>query len=123
MSIEQGKVVEGVVTGITNFGAFVLLPNNVTGLVHISEIDHRYVRDVNDFLKLNDRVKVKVISVDEKGKVGLSIKQAKPAPQQARTQRANLSFEDKIAKFLKESEEIQQQLRKNQNQTRRRQFK
>ncbi len=122
MSIEQGKVVEGVVTGITSFGAFVQIPNNLTGLVHISEIDHEYVRDVNDFLKVNDRIKVKVISVDEKGKIGLSIKQAKPAPQ-SRQRRPSLSFEDKMAKFLKESEERQQQLRKNQNAAKRRQFK
>lgn len=122
MSIVAGKVIEGIVTGITNFGAFVQLPGNITGLVHISEIADEYVRDVNDFLKVNDRVTVKVLSVDEKGKIGLSIKQSKPKPSSPPPQAFNsrskrghvpqMSFEDKISKFMKESEERQQQLRK-----------
>ncbi|MHB1842813.1 MAG: S1 RNA-binding domain-containing protein, partial [Sulfobacillus sp.] len=58
--IEVGQIVEGVVTGITHFGAFVLLPGGKTGLVHISEIADSYVRDVHEFLKENDPVKVKV---------------------------------------------------------------
>ncbi|MDW7674009.1 MAG: S1 RNA-binding domain-containing protein, partial [Bacillota bacterium] len=51
MSIAIGSIVEGVVTGITNFGAFVQLPGGVTGLVHISEVADAYVKDVNDYLK------------------------------------------------------------------------
>lgn len=75
MSIEVGSVVEGVVTGITNFGAFIELPEGKTGLVHISEVADVYVKDVHDFLSEQDKVKVKVLSIDEKGKIGLSIKQ------------------------------------------------
>jgi len=52
MPIELGSVLNGVVAGITNFGAFIELPGGVTGLVHISEIAGVYVKDVNDFLRL-----------------------------------------------------------------------
>ena len=81
MAIEVGSVVEGVVTGITNFGAFVELPEGKTGLIHISEVADVYVNDVHDFLKERDSVKVKVLTVDDRGKIGLSIKalQDKPA--------------------------------------------
>ncbi|OPX84474.1 MAG: General stress protein 13 [Pelotomaculum sp. PtaB.Bin104] len=112
MPIELGSVVEGVVTGITNFGAFIELPGGGTGLVHISEIAEVYVKDVNDFLKTNDRVSVKVISVDPRGKVGLSIKQANPSARNPQKKRLKVSFEDKLAKFLKESEERQQVLKR-----------
>ena len=74
MAIEVGSIVEGVVTGITNFGAFVELPEKKVGLVHISEVADEYVRDVHDFLEENQKIKVKVLSIDEKGKIGLSIK-------------------------------------------------
>lgn len=115
MPIELGSIVEGVVTGITNFGAFIELPGGETGLVHISEIAEVYVRDVNDFLKTNDKVTVKVISVDPKGKIGLSIKQANKSSQAPRShhkKKFQASFEDKLAKFLKESEERQQNLKR-----------
>ena len=81
MAIEVGSVVEGVVTGITNFGAFVELPEGKTGLIHISEVADVYVNDVHDFLRERDSVKVKVLTVDDRGKIGLSIKalQDKPA--------------------------------------------
>lgn len=109
MAVAIGSVVEGVVTGITNFGAFIELPDKTTGLVHISEVADAYVKDVKDYLKEQDRVKVKVINVDEKGKIGLSIKQANPNYRnQARERRVpGVSFEEKLSKFLKESEERQ----------------
>lgn len=75
MTIEVGSVMEGTVTGITKFGAFVELPDKKVGLVHISEVANEYVKDVNDFLKVRDKVNVKVLSVDDKGKIALSIKQ------------------------------------------------
>lgn len=78
--VEIGNVVEGVVTGITNFGAFIQLPDGKTGLCHISEIADNYVKSVADYLKETQQVKVKVISVDDKGKVSLSIRQAEPKP-------------------------------------------
>lgn len=63
---------------LLNFGAFVELPEGKVGLIHISEVADAYVRDVKDFLKEQDSVKVKVLSVDDRGKIGLSIKQAMP---------------------------------------------
>jgi S1 RNA binding domain protein len=118
MQIELGSVVEGVVTGITNFGAFVELPGGETGLVHISEIAEVYVKDINDYLKTNDKVTVKVISVVQKGKVGLSIKKANPTITKPQPKKVKTSFEDKMAKFLKESEERQQVLKRS-NESRR----
>ena len=75
MVVEVGSKVQGKVTGITNFGAFVELPEGVTGLVHISEVADSYVKDVNDHLKVGDQVEVKVIS-EKEGKISLSIKKA-----------------------------------------------
>ena len=118
MSIAVGNVLEGMVTGITKFGAFVELPGGVTGLVHISEVADAYVKDVNDYLKENEKVRVKVINIDEKGKIGLSIKKADPSYSPQKTKKRRIarppaSFEDKLVKFLKESDERQADLRKN----------
>ncbi|WP_433944869.1 S1 domain-containing RNA-binding protein [Paenibacillus sp. SN-8-1] len=150
MAIEVGTKLEGKVTGITHFGAFVDLSGGVTGLVHISEIADNYVKDVNDHLKINDVVTVKVINVDKDGKIGLSIKQTvdKPveAPRPPRAPRPDrpsggrdgdrpggggggfnrdrggrsfkppvgkASFEDKMSRFLKDSEERISSLKKN----------
>ena len=127
MSIEVGSVVEGTVTGITNFGAFVELPEGKTGLIHISEVADEYVRDVHDFLQEDQKVQVKVLSIDAKGKIGLSIKalQTKTAedgpagghggfhgPRAARGGRdfhrggrpTNAALEDKLSRFLKDSD-------------------
>ena len=76
MALEVGSIVEGTVTGLAKFGVFVEIADKKIGLVHISEVAGEYVSDVNDYLKLHDKVKVKIISVDEKGKIALSIKQA-----------------------------------------------
>lgn len=116
MAIAVGSIVEGVVTGITNFGAFVELPDGQVGLVHISEVADTYVRDVNDFLKQNDRIKVKVINVDPRGKVGLSIKQvvSRPVGGRERFSRVNqISFEEKLSKFMKDSDERLASLKRN----------
>lgn len=113
MAIAVGSIVEGIVTGITNFGAFIELPDKVTGLVHISEVADAYVKDVRDYLKEQDHVKVKVIHVDEKGKIGLSIKQANPSPRVSRERRPSaVSFEDKLSKFIKDSDERQLEFRR-----------
>jgi S1 RNA binding domain protein len=109
MSLAVGQIVEGKVTGITNFGAFVELSTGQTGLVHISEVAEEYVKDINQFLKQGDLVKVKVLALD-KGKIGLSIRQAHP--RQERNRHNNMSFEDKLAKFIKDSDERQSDLRK-----------
>ncbi|MEW6048555.1 MAG: S1 RNA-binding domain-containing protein [Bacillota bacterium] len=114
MAVEVGSIIEGKVTGITHFGAFVELPDGETGLVHISEIADTYVRDVRDYLTENQVVKVKVINVAD-GKIGLSIRQVYGPPQRTggRGARArNASFEEKLQRFLKESEQRQQDLRR-----------
>lgn len=120
MSIEVGSKLEGKVTGITNFGAFVELPSGSTGLVHISEVADNYVKDINDHLKVGDMVEVKVMNVGADGKIGLSIRKAKPESEQrpqrpARPARPRPgskpsferpeNFEQKMAKFMKDSEE------------------
>lgn len=114
MSIEVGSKLSGKVTGITHFGAFVELPGGVTGLVHISEVDDQYVKDIHEFLKINDIVTVKVLNVDKSGKIGLSIRQAKPKPTpDPETRRAmDRNFEEKLSRFLKDSEERLTSLRR-----------
>lgn len=80
MEFGVGSIVEGKVTGITKFGAFVSLPEGKSGLVHISEIAYSYVNDVKDHLKEGQEVKVKVIGIDENGRINLSIKKAMDPP-------------------------------------------
>src|SRR5699024_4561004 len=80
--IESGQILEGKVTGIQPYGAFVAVSENVQGLVHISEVTHGYVKDINDHLKVGDEIKVKVLNVDEESnKVSLSIRATQKAPQ------------------------------------------
>ncbi len=81
--LENGQIVEGKVTGIQPYGAFVQLDENTQGLIHISEITHGFVKDINDHLQIGDEVKVKVIEVNEKAKkVSLSIRATEEAPQE-----------------------------------------
>ncbi|SES43411.1 S1 domain-containing RNA-binding protein [Psychrobacillus sp. OK032] len=122
MSIEVGSKVQGKVTGITNFGAFVELPGGSTGLVHISEVADNYVKDINEHLKVGDIVEVKVMNVEADGKIGLSIRKAKPQaerperPERSQRPRGNNrpndrdrpvkeNFEQKMTRFLKDSED------------------
>lgn len=107
MDLTVGSIVDGKVTGITKFGAFVEIAEGITGLVHISEVADAYVKDVNDFFKEQDMVKVKIVSIGDNGKIGLSIKQAvekKPAPSYSPAKN-EVNFEDKLAKFMKDSNE------------------
>ncbi len=115
MTIEIGSIVEGTVTGITHFGAFVTLPNGKTGLVHISEVADAFVRDIKEYLKDNDKVQVKILSMDEKGKIGLSIKQAQPGyrPYRREPRQSPKAFEDRLNRFLKDSDERWSDIRKN----------
>lgn len=159
MALEVGSIVEGTITGIAKFGAFVELPEKKVGLVHISEVANEYVSDVNQYLKVKDKVKVKVITIDDKGKIALSIKQAQPASEEKRAERfhkdrgetgrrferregggerdsfreapkaperrsfsggfrpqkheAPASFEDKLSRFLKDSDERLLDLKRN----------
>ena len=73
-----GNIVEGKVTGITKFGAFVDLGDGKTGMVHISEVAPTFVKEIRDFVKENDTVKVKILSISEDGKISLSMKKAEP---------------------------------------------
>ena len=83
MELTVGAIVEGKVTGITKFGAFVTMPGGSSGLVHISEIANAYVNNVSDYLTMGQTVKVKVLSITPEGKINLSVKQAEPAPAKA----------------------------------------
>lgn len=80
MEFEIGSVLEGKVTGITKFGAFVSLPGGRSGLVHISEIAYSYVSEVSEYLKEGQDVKVKVIGIDDNNRINLSIKKAVDPP-------------------------------------------
>ena len=75
---EIGAILEGKVSGITKFGAFVAFEDGKSGLVHISEISREYVEDINQILKMGQTVSVKVLSIDDKGKIALSIRQTLP---------------------------------------------
>jgi len=124
MEITIGSLVEGSVTRITAFGAFVDLGNGTSGLIHISEIAHAYVKDINEYLKVGDTVKVKVVSMDAPGKIGLSLKQAQapPPPPERKEQpfaaprqaERSVSFEDKLARFMKDSNDKLVELKRHQ---------
>ena len=83
MEFGVGSILDGKVTGITKFGAFVSLPEGRSGLVHISEIAYSYVNEVSEHLKEGQEVKVKVIGIDQANRINLSIKQVAPPPQRA----------------------------------------
>ncbi len=137
MELEVGAILEGKVTGITKFGAFVALPGGRSGLVHISEIAYSYVSDVSEFLSVGQDVRVKLISIDEGGRINLSIKKTAPppprqgggrprseggsAPRSAQSQgrgqyrghdreQEPQSFDDMVKHFLSESESRQSDL-------------
>ena len=136
MEYEVGAVLEGKVTSITKFGAFVALEGGRSGLVHISEIANTYVNDVHDFLQEGQTVKVKLLAIKD-GKLDLSIKKAMPAPE--RPQRTfqprqtaprpaaarpaaqaastapsgDTAFEDKLKQFLSSSERKMADLNRN----------
>ncbi len=121
MQLEVGAILEGKVTGITKFGAFVELPGGKTGMVHISEVAPTYVKEIRDYVTENQTVKVKVLTIGEDGKVSLSMKKAiepTAAKQQHRTSpgrpggfewqsaRSDPSnFEDMLNKFKQTSDE------------------
>ena len=121
MALEIGSVVEGKITSIAKFGAFVLLPEGKSGLVHISEIANAFVSDVNEFVQVGQSVKVRVLNISEDGKINLSIKRAEEqgAAAPARAPRAphrpenerprenpapRMGEEDKLKKFMQESD-------------------
>lgn len=140
MAIEIGQILEGKVTGITKFGAFVELEGGTTGMVHISEIASAFVNEIRDYVQENQIVKVKVLSIGEDGKISLSMKRAapppprppkpaytpKPAPQKfdssvppaeyvAVQKHAGSTFEDMLSKFKSSSEEKMSDINRNMN--------
>ena len=130
MEFEVGSILSGKVTGITKFGAFVQLAPGKSGLVHISEIANTYVTNISDFVSEGQEVKVKLIGIDQNGRLNLSIKQALPKPEQPERptrpvrseapvraaastaapvpqplpKSANAEFEDKLKKFMQDSD-------------------
>jgi S1 RNA binding domain protein len=118
MDWEIGEILEGKVSGITKFGAFVALPGGKSGLVHISEVANAFVSDVSEHVQVGQTVKVKLLSVTPEGKINLSIKRALPeqpahaalspraprdVPPAAETS-GNQEFEDRLKKFMQESD-------------------
>lgn len=128
MSVEVGKVVDGKVSGIKDFGAFIQLPDGNTGLVHISEVAEEYIKDIKSHLNENQMVKVKILSVGENGKISLSIKKAieksgnemnhaRPEryiePRKSFQNNHSGSFEDMLSRFIKDSDERMHDIKKN----------
>lgn len=109
MGVKAGDIVEGRVTRVAEFGAFVELSEGETGLVHISQIAHEYVKNVRDFLNEGDIVQVMVLGRDAKGRLDLSIKELLPKPESAepprpkRLPRQAPEFENKLESFLRSS--------------------
>lgn len=123
MELTVGAILEGKVKSITNFGAFVSLPENKTGLVHISEVSGSYVSDIREHLSEGQDVKVMVIGL-ENGKVNLSIKRLEAKPQKETVRKgsnqprparsaptpppapktADQLFEEKLKAFMSESD-------------------
>lgn len=136
--LEIGAILEGKVTGLTAFGAFVSLPDGKSGMVHISEVSSSFVKDINDFLKEGQDVRVKVVGISEEGKISLSIRKAEPQKEKAPYERkdgsparprrndrprANVwqgqptkkeatSFEDMMAQFKQVSDEKMSDLKR-----------
>lgn len=120
MSVQVGEIVSGVITDIMNYGVFVKLDDGKNGLVHISEVSRDYVEDIHSVLNSGDTVKVKVLGIDEKGKIALSIKKALPAVKKNQevirknnTVQSTNPLDDMLSKFLKDSDEKQLYLKKN----------
>ncbi len=131
MAVEIGSVVEGKVSGITNFGVFVEI-GGATGMVHISEVAKNYVKDIKEYVHVGQEVKVKVISVSPEGKIGLSMKQAEAPEAHEKSQhrqgnqaqkvadsfefrpkqQENLSFEDMMSRFKQSSDEKMSDLKR-----------
>ena len=117
---EVGQIVEGKVTGVKPFGAFVSLDNSKQGLVHISHVTHSFLKDINEAVAVGDVVKVKIISIDESnGKIALSMKEVNPkpaAPSHSRPRETPTeSFENLVKDFLKTSTDRQTDVNKRLN--------
>ena len=131
MQLEVGMVLEGKVTGITKFGAFVELPGGRTGMVHISEVASTFVKEIRDYVTENQTIKVKILNINEDGKISLSRKRAvdppprtgNSAPRQQRPGRPGNyewqsrrneggSFEEMMSRFKQTSDEKMSDLKR-----------
>ena len=120
MPVSVGEIVEGKITDLMQYGVFVKLNEGKIGLVHISEVSNEYVEDINQVLKKGDTVKVKVLSIDDSGKIALSIKKA--LPREEKKNRTNVrekkveegpqTLDDMLSKFMKDSDERQLDLKR-----------
>lgn len=108
-----GQVLKGKVTGVQPYGAFVALDDKVQGLVHISELAHGFVKDINEYVAVGDEVNVKILSIDEaNNKYSLSIRATEEAPE-AKKQTSSApqddegfnTLKDKLGEWLKQSEQ------------------
>lgn len=124
MPVQVGEIVEGTITDIMDYGVFVKLAEKKSGLVHISEVSREYVKDIHDVVKVGDTVKVKVLSIDDGGKISLSIKKALPREEkdnqrqkqndfQNKKPQEPLTLDDMLSKFMKDSDERQLDLKRN----------
>lgn len=120
MTFKVGDIIEGKVNGVSKFGCFVDLEGGESGLVHISELSNKYVENIEDFVKKGDVVKAKVIEINDKGKIALSMKalEEPPAPKFIEEGPEDSPFEKLMSKFIKESNEKIQSI--NQRTSRRR---
>lgn len=109
MQLDPGAVVEGRVTRVTDFGAFVQFENGETGLVHISQIAHSFVRNIHDHVREGENVEVKVLGRDERGRLDLSIKELLEEPEEMPRPRAigrqSPQFEAKLRSFMRDAKE------------------
>jgi len=116
MTAKDGGLVEGTVVRLASYGAFVELPSGEAGLVHVSEVADSYVSDVGEHVRVGDKVTVRVLGVDEKGRYKLSLKRARPDWEGGRPRgggASSESFEEKMKRFMKESQERLLELKRN----------
>jgi len=130
MAVEVGAIIDGKITGIIEYGAFIDIGEGQTGMVHISEVAPTYVTSIRDHLAMGQEVRVKVLNVTAEGKVSLSIKKAEDSPeavpraeaprprpparrgapnvwqgQRAASQAGPQTFEDMMSRFKQTSED------------------
>jgi S1 RNA binding domain protein len=115
-----GAIIDGTVQRITPYGAFLQLEGGKIGLVHISEIDRNYVKDVREHLREGDVAQAKVIAIKEDGKIDLSIKAMQdPQPRLDRRRGQDPDFEQKLKRFMRQSDERQVDFRRSMDHKRR----
>ncbi|MFD2610107.1 S1 RNA-binding domain-containing protein [Deinococcus taklimakanensis] len=109
VQLDSGAVAEGRITRVTDFGAFIQFENGETGLVHISQLAHSFVRNIHDHVREGDTVEVKVLGRDERGRLDLSIKELLEEPEEVPRPRAigrqSPQFEAKLRSFMRDAKE------------------